>query len=105
MRVGKVSSVFGGVGHVTPILRMNLIKSLNFLSMRDRVELIVNINLNFLKKICFKNSYLGFWSRNYTEGILPGLHYAASKRLSERTESADFYLWANQFRKNIYISR
>lgn len=60
-----------------------------------RVELIVNINLNFLKRFVFKNAYLGFWSRNYTEGILPGLHYGASKRLFERTKSADFYLWAN----------
>lgn len=73
--------------------------------MRDKVELIVNINLNFLKRFVLKNAYLGFWPRDYTEGILPGLHFAASERPLERTKSADFYLRANQFRKNIYISR
>lgn len=61
--------------------------------------------LEFSKTACFKKCLLGFWPRNYTEGILPGLHYAASKRPLERTESADFYLRANQFRKNIHISR
>ena len=73
--------------------------------MSYRVELIVKIYLNFLKRLVLKNACLGFWPRNYTEGVFPGLHYAASKRPLERTESADFYVWANQFRKNIYISR
>lgn len=38
----------------------------------------MTVNLNFLKRLGLKNACLGFWPRNYTEGILRGLHFAAS---------------------------
>ena len=66
---------------------------------------LMTVNLNCLKRLGLKNACSGFRPRNYTEGILRGLHSAASSRPLERTESADFYLWANQFWKNLHISR